>query len=193
MEGNRKCSAVTGSARKVRDNAADWHNLMLRWDKLNDAGFAAAGRVVDLRLRQSHGEAPPPALSSAHADLQQECQELLDVLDKMAAVVMKMRRLAAWQSGLVDLERFQLGDEGRPVPLFHGWRTAQFEEASRQLLEAYGRELKLKRAVLQELAHTATSDLCMVYLSCWLHQPYTPPQARLRLEALLLETGHRPL
>lgn len=66
-------------------------------------------------------------------------------------------------------------------------------DSSCVLLESYRQELKLKQLIQQELAHTVTSDLCMVYLSCWLHQPFTPPQTRLTLEALLLETGHRPL
>lgn len=46
----KKCSALTGSARKIKDNAADWHNLLLRWEKLNDEGFKVAGHIVDLRL-----------------------------------------------------------------------------------------------------------------------------------------------
>lgn len=49
---NRKCSALTGSARKIKDIAADWHNLMLRWEKLNDVGFRVAGNIVDLKLMQ---------------------------------------------------------------------------------------------------------------------------------------------
>lgn len=47
---NRECSAVTGSARKIKDNAADWHNLMMRWEKLNEEGFTVAGNIVDMRL-----------------------------------------------------------------------------------------------------------------------------------------------
>lgn len=66
-------------------------------------------------------------------------------------------------------------------------------DSSRALLESFSGELKLKQTIQQELAHTCSSDLCLVYLSCWLHQPYIPPDTRLSLEALLLETGHRPL
>ena len=66
-------------------------------------------------------------------------------------------------------------------------------ELSEGLLEAYQEELALKQRLVQELAHTASQDLCMVYLSCWLHQPYIPADSRLPLEALLLETGHRAL
>lgn len=46
---NTKFSAVTGSARKIRDNAADWHNLMIRWDKLNNDGFQFATNIVNMR------------------------------------------------------------------------------------------------------------------------------------------------
>lgn len=66
-------------------------------------------------------------------------------------------------------------------------------EVSSRLYETYNQELKLKRAVLQELAHTSSSDLSMVYLSCWLYQPYIDQDVRLLLEGLLLETGHRTL
>lgn len=66
-------------------------------------------------------------------------------------------------------------------------------EISQVLLDSFRQELLLKQTILQEVAHTVTSDLCMVFLSCWLHQPFIPTQSRLRLEALLLETGHRPL
>lgn len=61
------------------------------------------------------------------------------------------------------------------------------------LLESFLQEVSLRQLILQEVAHTKDPDLSLVYLSCWLHQPFTSPQARLNLEALLLETGHRPL
>lgn len=205
---NRKCSAVTGSARKIKDNAADWHNLMLRWEKLNDEGFKVAGNIVDIRLTRSQSDQlllvdeSSSASSASSASLQQtggatelqdECCKLQDIVDKMAIVVTKMERLMTSQQGVQDLEEFQFGLEGRKLPLFHSWNTKDFNESSRVLLDSFSQELKLKQTILQELAHTATSDLCMVYLSCWLHQPFIPPQARLTLEALLLETGHRPL
>lgn len=207
MEGesssNRKCSALTGSSRKVKDNAADWHNLLLRWERLNDDGFNVAQNIVNLRLRRSEsqhqqlqtGEAPPPLEPTgvSTATLQQDCDKLQDVVDKMVAVVMKMERLAVTQCGVSELEQFQFGVEGRKTPMFHSWNAKHFEGVSVFLLDAFRAELRLKRALLQDLAHTVTSDLCMVHLSCWLLQPFIPPQVRLTLEALLLETGHRPL
>ncbi|XP_056248953.1 cyclin-dependent kinase 2-interacting protein isoform X1 [Seriola aureovittata] len=206
---NRKCSAVTGSARKIKDNAADWHNLILRWEKLNEDGFNVAAYIVNMRLSQnsqlqlvdqssspsspSSASAAPAAPAVGAAELQDECCKLQDVVDKMVTVVKKMEQLMTSQRGIQDLEEFQFGPEGRKCPLFHTWNTKQFKLLSGVLWEAFSQELKLKQTILQELAHTETSDLCMVYLSCWLHQPFIPPQIRLTLESVLLETGHRPL
>ncbi|TWW72368.1 cyclin-dependent kinase 2-interacting protein [Takifugu flavidus] len=201
----KKCSALTGSARKIKDNAADWHNLLLRWEKLNDEGFKVAGRIVELRLmRSQHDElllldstSAPAGSSSLQTvgppELQDECCKLKDIVDKMASMVMKMQHLMASQQGVQDLEEFQFRAGGRRLPLFHSWDTKAFGDSSRALLESFTEELKLKQMIQEELAHTWSSDLCMVYLSCWLHQPFIPPDARLTLEALLLETGHRPL
>ena len=57
----------------------------------------------------------------------------------------------------------------------------------------YGQELRLKRTVVEQLAHTADRDLALSYLSMWLHQPYLEAGSRLLLESMLLETGHRAL
>uniref|UniRef100_G3UFH3 Cyclin dependent kinase 2 interacting protein n=1 Tax=Loxodonta africana TaxID=9785 RepID=G3UFH3_LOXAF len=38
------------SARKIKDNAADWHNLILKWESLNDAGFATANSIANLKI-----------------------------------------------------------------------------------------------------------------------------------------------
>ncbi|XP_070776755.1 cyclin-dependent kinase 2-interacting protein isoform X2 [Enoplosus armatus] len=183
---------------------------MMRWGKLNEDGFNVAGNIVNMRLTRSQSDqlllvdksSSPSSSSSADmklqqtsgaAELQDECCKLQDVIDKMVVVVTKMERLMTSQRGVQDLEEFQFGREGRKFPLFHGWNTKHFEESSRVLLQSFSQELKLKQSILQELAHTPTSDLCMVYLSCWLHQPFTHPHVRLILEALLLETGHRAL
>ncbi|KAM7375640.1 hypothetical protein PAMP_005435 [Pampus punctatissimus] len=203
---NRKCSAVTGSARKIKDNAADWHNLLLRWERLSEESFPIAGNIVNLRLNSSQSkqlqqQVDEPLLPSSAplqptggaAELQDECCKLQDILNNMVVVVMKMERLMVSQRGVLDLEEFQFGPEGRKVPLFHSWTTKQFGDSFRVLLDAFRQELQLKQTILQELAHTVTSDLSLVYLSCWLHQPFIPPQTRMMLEALLLETGHRPL
>ncbi|KAM6973268.1 cyclin-dependent kinase 2-interacting protein [Aplochiton taeniatus] len=201
-------SAVTGSARKIKDNAADWHNLILKWDKLNDEGSAVANKIVNLGLikqdsqREQHMVMEDLASASSliigrppdHSrELEEECIKLVTIVDNMTRVVSKMAKLVSSERGVVELETFQYRAEGRPPPLFLTWTTAQFAELSSKLYEAFSIELSLKKAILQELAHTTNSDLCLVYLSCWLHQPYIDHDIKLLQEGLLLETGHRTL
>uniref|UniRef100_A0A3Q3X7A5 Cyclin-dependent kinase 2 interacting protein n=1 Tax=Mola mola TaxID=94237 RepID=A0A3Q3X7A5_MOLML len=203
--GRMKCSALTGSARKIKDNAADWHNLMMRWETLNEEGLKVAGNIDvfsslssssfqdDELLLVDERSSSSSLQTGGAAELQDKCCKLQDIVEKMIAVVTKMERLITSQTGVEDLEEFQYGPDGRKFPLFHSWNTKRFGDLCRVLLEAFSQELKLKQLIQQELAHTVTSDLSMVYLSCWLHQPFIPPKIRFTLEALLLETGHRPL
>ncbi|XP_037098324.1 cyclin-dependent kinase 2-interacting protein isoform X1 [Syngnathus acus] len=188
----RKCSAVTGSGRKLKDNAADWHNLMLRWEKLNDEGFTIATNIVNARS-SSEAAGTSGNLVVGNLALRKECDKLEDVVNKMAAIVTKMERLMTSQRGLVDLEKFQFGAQGRKVPLFHSWNAKEFVSSCGILLQSFTSELRLKRVLLQEVAHNMNSDLSLVYISCWLHQPLVPAHARLALEAVLLETGQRHL
>uniref|UniRef100_A0A3B5L9F4 Uncharacterized protein n=1 Tax=Xiphophorus couchianus TaxID=32473 RepID=A0A3B5L9F4_9TELE len=170
-------------ARKIKDNAADWHNLMLKWDKLNNDGFQCATNIADVNV----------AISLTCDARSNTGLSLKGFSFVQVVIVAKMEHLMSVQRGIQDLEEFQFGPEGRTLPLCHSWKTQEFEESSRVLLAAFSQELKLKQVILQELAHTAVADLHMVYLSCWLHQPFIPAQTRLALEALLLETGHRSL
>lgn len=66
------------------------------------------------------------------------------------------------------------------------------DEVSLKLSEMYKKELQLKKTIVEEIAHSADQDLMMVYLSSWLYQPYIDNSSKLLLEAMLLETGHRP-
>uniref|UniRef100_A0A8C5HRH3 Uncharacterized protein n=1 Tax=Gouania willdenowi TaxID=441366 RepID=A0A8C5HRH3_GOUWI len=192
---NRKCSALTGSSRKTKDNAADWFNLMLRWNRLNDEGFNVAANIVNSK-RSVYSTEPPLVVTSAgvsdSAPLQDDCRTLQDVVDKMVTIVTKMERLTASQSGVRALDDFRTQGEGH---LFHGWSLTLYvsEVATATLLVDFRQELRLKQTILQEVAHTVTSDLGLVLLSGWLHQPFITDRTRLTVEALLMETGLRPL
>ncbi|XP_017330870.1 cyclin-dependent kinase 2-interacting protein [Ictalurus punctatus] len=198
-------SNLTGSARKLKDNAADWHNLILKWDRLSDEGSTVATKIVNFRLSKESLKDPEvmmegeslsaaPAERSAYQsnpELEEECIKLQNVVDKMANILSKMEKMVSAEKGICELETFQYGEKGRPTPLFQTWSTRQFAEVSSGLYEAYKQELALKRTILREVAHTTNPDLCMVYLTCWLYQPYIQDNTKLLLESLLMETGFR--
>ncbi|XP_067847881.1 cyclin-dependent kinase 2-interacting protein isoform X2 [Heptranchias perlo] len=190
------------SARKIKDNAADWHNFMLKWETFNDAGFSIVNKIVNIKLsnqRESQAKLEGEDTSSNHGkanfqynkELEECCTELLNIHDKMIKLVLKMEKLCATTKGIYDLETYQYGETGREMPLFHTWPTKYFYENSVQLSEMYKKELQLKSLIVQEIAHTSSCDLMMVQLSAWLYQPYIEEKARLLIESMLLETGHR--
>ncbi|XP_016101496.1 cyclin-dependent kinase 2-interacting protein isoform X1 [Sinocyclocheilus grahami] len=198
---------LTGSARKLKDDAADWHNLILKWERLNDEGSTIATKIVNLGLSKKSDLEPDVVMEGgrlaagdisedmkrSNQELEEECVKLQDVVEKMANMLSKMEKMVHAERGICELEAFQYGETGRAAPLFHTWSTQQFAEVSSKLYESYKQELALKKTILQELAHTANADLSMVYLSSWLYQPYIEDSGKLLLESLLLETGHRPL
>ncbi|KAL6477995.1 hypothetical protein MHYP_G00138300 [Metynnis hypsauchen] len=197
---------LTGSARKLKDNAADWHNLILKWDRLNDEGSTIATKIVNYRISEKSVKEPDVIeeagssvaaserrVSQSSQELQEECVNLQNIVDKMTHILSKMEKMVSADKGICELEMFQYGAKGRPAPLFQTWSTQQFAEVSSRLYEAYKQELALKQTILQELAHTTNTDLSMVYLSSWLYQPYIEDSTKLLLESLLMETGHRTL
>lgn len=196
-----KKSALTGSARKIKDNAADWHNLMQRWESSNDAAFSAASKIVNLKISALSSEpmsvdgavSAPENTGKEKEELERLCSELLDLLEKMQQIQLRMEKLTSTCRGVCDLEAYQCGGENpRPI-LFHTWPTTLFYETSLKMSEMYKKEISLKKTIVGEMAHTSEQELLLVYLSCWLYQPYIDSGIKLFLESMLLETGHRPL
>ncbi|XP_027427860.1 cyclin-dependent kinase 2-interacting protein isoform X1 [Zalophus californianus] len=193
------------SARKIKDNAADWHNLILKWEALNDTGFATANNIANLKTRlwsedgtelqssPASGEDVHKTLPEYSKELETLCEELQTTFDALAKIQMKMEKLSSTTKGVCELENYHCGDGRHRPPLFHTWPTAHFYEVSRKLSDMYQKELLLKRTVIEELAHTTDHDLTLSYLSMWLHQPYVETNSKLLLESMLLETGHRAL
>ncbi|XP_008062284.1 cyclin-dependent kinase 2-interacting protein isoform X2 [Carlito syrichta] len=126
-------------------------------------------------------------------ELEMLCEELQATLAGLTKIQAKMEKLSSTTKGICELEDYHYGEERKRPPLFHTWPTAHFYELSCKLADMYRKELLLKRAVAEELAHTADHDLALSYLSMWLHQPYVESDSKLHLESMLLETGHRAL
>uniref|UniRef100_A0A669PBM6 Cyclin dependent kinase 2 interacting protein n=1 Tax=Phasianus colchicus TaxID=9054 RepID=A0A669PBM6_PHACC len=187
-DGTPRRPVLSVSARKIKDNAADWHNLMMKWERLNDDGFTTANKIVNMKISEQK------CLKSAedYSDLMFLRHSLvLCIHCFQTKIQLKMEKLSSTTKGICDLEKFHHGAGSCTAPLFHTWPTAYFYEVSLKLSEMYKKELQLKQTIVQEIAHSANQDLMMVYLSSWLYQPYLDNSSKLLLEAMLLETGHR--
>ncbi|KAM8920686.1 cyclin-dependent kinase 2-interacting protein [Pelodytes ibericus] len=194
-------SALTGSARKIKDTAADWHNLMLKWENYNNNSFDTANKIVNLQIStQSYNKM---LLDNAvdhngsgdkdKLELEKICTDLLHILENMEQIQLRMDKLSFTLKGVCDLEAYQCSRNASKPILFHTWPTPLFYETSIKMSEMYKKEMSLKRKIVEDIAHTPDQDLLMVYLSCWLYQPYVDNSIKVLLESMLLETGHRPL
>ncbi|XP_032633292.1 cyclin-dependent kinase 2-interacting protein isoform X4 [Chelonoidis abingdonii] len=200
-----KRPVLSVSARKIKDNAADWHNLMMKWETLNNNGFTTANKIVNLKIgtqfKDNKLEIECDDIASDcgklspnyNEELEMFCAELLGTLENMAKIQLKMEKLCSTTKGICDLETYHYENGDCRTPLFHTWPTTYFYEVSFKLTEMYKKEIRLKQTIVQEIAHTADQDLMMVYLSSWLYQPYIESSSKLLLESMLLETGHRPV
>ncbi|XP_047587725.1 cyclin-dependent kinase 2-interacting protein-like [Lutra lutra] len=127
--------------RKIKDNAADWHNLILKWETLNDAGFATANGIANLKIRlrsedKTELQSSSPAsredtdktLPEYSKELETLCEELQTTLEALAKIQIKMEKLSSTTKGVYELENYHYRD-GRPrPPLFHTWPTAHFSD-----------------------------------------------------------------
>ncbi|KAM4663060.1 cyclin-dependent kinase 2-interacting protein [Discoglossus pictus] len=195
-----KKPTLSASARKIKDNAADWHHLMLKWEALNDGVFTTASKLVNLKISAQNNKMLIDETSQQNENLEIEreeleslCSELLGCLENLEKIQVKMEKLSSTLKGVCDLEEYHYrGEPMKPVH-FHTWPTINFYETSLKMSEMYKKEMSLKRAIVGGIAHTSDQDLLLVYLSSWLYQPYIDHNIKVLLEGMLLETGHRPV
>ncbi|XP_071601640.1 cyclin-dependent kinase 2-interacting protein isoform X1 [Heliangelus exortis] len=126
------------SARKLKDNAADWHNLMMKWERLNDKGFTTANKIVNMKISEqfqdnklkiacdssaTESEKPAP---KHNEELDNCCAELLETLKHMTKIQLKMEKLTSTSKAICDLEAFHHGAGNCTAPFFHTWPTTYF-------------------------------------------------------------------
>ncbi|XP_040112833.1 cyclin-dependent kinase 2-interacting protein isoform X4 [Oryx dammah] len=133
------------SARKIKDNAADWHNLILKWETLNDGGFATANSIANMKISLlskdkielvSSGLASDDCAEKEHPEYSREletlCEQLQATLEGLTKIQMKMEKLSSTTKGVCELEDYHHGEERKRPPLFHTWSTAHFSNAAVQ-------------------------------------------------------------
>ncbi|XP_051037565.1 cyclin-dependent kinase 2-interacting protein-like [Phodopus roborovskii] len=156
------------SARKIKNNAADWHNLILKWETLSDAGFTTASNIANLKVsllskEKVELESSSPASSKKeeksldyNKELEALCEVLQATVDGLTKIQMKMEKLSSTTKGICELENYHYREESNRPLLFYTWPMAFFYEVSHRLSDAYKKVLLLKHTIGTELAHTVT-------------------------------------
>ncbi|XP_032830281.1 cyclin-dependent kinase 2-interacting protein isoform X2 [Petromyzon marinus] len=132
--------AASPSGRKVRDVAADWHNAIAKWDRLVvDSGLALASRVANSRLAAPKEDDSAPTAEAASAaestrsqELERDCDQLIEVWEKLRGLLQTMEKLTSTLQAVCDLEWYQNKQAWRPTPLFRSWPTTTFSTSGRR-------------------------------------------------------------
>ncbi|XP_059155032.1 cyclin-dependent kinase 2-interacting protein-like [Physella acuta] len=183
---------LTGELRKVKDLAADYHNLTMKWNNLNSQGMDIITKIANIKIDKVFNVEKDPD-SETHTDLPLElnplCDALSDIVDAMSRVESKLEHKAKIAEGLLSLQKYQRSASSSPV-LFSTMTLEDVVNTVKEIHQYFGQELKLKRELCRQLAHAGSRDVMMFYSTCWLHQPYLQAGWEDQLQALLSETGH---
>ncbi|KAK6180945.1 hypothetical protein SNE40_008906 [Patella caerulea] len=181
---------LTGKPRKLKDGAADVHNLILTWKGLNIDGTNLFNQIANIKLEkvfQVDGETEEEKCNLP-SNLEPLCEQLLKLHKDMKKVVVKLVRISEMIKGIIELSDYQHGETGTEV-FFKTWNLHDFSQTVSEICEMFEKELKLKKCLIENIAHSDTRKLLMFYSAAWIHQPYISTQLDFLVDSLLLETG----
>ncbi|XP_005093101.2 cyclin-dependent kinase 2-interacting protein [Aplysia californica] len=186
---------LTGDLRKVKDTAADFHNLTMKWNALNSQGMDIVTRIANIKIEKVFNVQDLSEDSQQTQQLPPELNPLCDLLsgvvDAMEKIEVKLRSKVEMMEGLIALKQFQkLKSESESPVLFVTMTLQDVACTVRSVYEMYSKELHFKRQLCGQIAHAGTRDTMMFYSVSWMHQPYIDCVAQDFLRALLKETGH---
>ncbi|KAK3092473.1 hypothetical protein FSP39_003277 [Pinctada imbricata] len=170
MSGN-----LTGSARKVKDGAADLHNTIQKWSKYNSESLDIVNEIANIKLNtifeQEKEENDGKSLPIPE-ELEPLCTQLSEYLEKFDRLVSKIEALALMFHGIKNLEDHNNKEKETDVILFKTWPVGMFEQRTRALLDMYKNEAEAKRVIAENICHVKDRNTMMCYTASWVHQPY---------------------
>ncbi|XP_071568561.1 cyclin-dependent kinase 2-interacting protein-like [Temnothorax nylanderi] len=164
---------LTGTARLVRDLAADIHANIQQWNKLHLLGVAYLKDITQEKCDKNYSE-----------NLQDLCDKLENICDNLDGIVGNLDQIKHQLISVTALHK--TADK-----LFITWPTTKFGEVAETIYKAYHVEAKLKRKLLENVAHNYTDSWKMLHLAAWVYEPSLTEDLKVLLDSLLIETGHR--
>lgn len=164
---------LTGYVRHIRDLAADIHENIQNWNTLHLQGVTLLKNITQLKQDESYPQ-----------DLQELCDRLENICDALDDIVKGLGEIAHQMKITASLET-------RTEKLFITWPNVKFEHVAKLIYDAYSQETKIRRKILENVAHYYAESWKMLFLATWVHQPSIPENVTTALELLLIETGHR--
>ncbi|KAJ8963314.1 hypothetical protein NQ318_018783 [Aromia moschata] len=165
---------LTGSPRVVRDLVANLYNNIQHW---NDSHIKGAQIVKNIAVLKSDN---PKCYSS---QLEEHTSNLYQVVKDLQMLKNSFDSFKGQVNALKKLKN--------PEILFVSLDIDSIVDMVETIANAYLKEFETKTTVLENIAHCKNDDEAMFFAACWTMQPCVTSVINLKLEALLVETGHR--
>ncbi|KAJ1522909.1 hypothetical protein ONE63_002049 [Megalurothrips usitatus] len=176
----------SGTPAKIKESAGELQNFIHEWSKLHMSGSVVLNSIKSVKLdalRSSDFESAYPQ------GLQERCDQLQNVVDKMELCLANLSILVHQFSALMKLNALQQG--GNDEVVYLSWSTEKFRQSLQTIYDAYSKELKLKNVIKEEVAHSTSKERLVYYITNWMLQPNIGHSCQLLCESLFCETGLR--
>ncbi|XP_018050783.1 PREDICTED: cyclin-dependent kinase 2-interacting protein-like [Atta colombica] len=164
---------LTGTVRLIRDLAADIHANIQQWNNLHIQGITYLKDITQEKHDKNYSKI-----------LQDLCDKLENICDNLDGIVKNLDHIKNQLKTVSTLEK-------TIDKLFTTWPTTRFGEVAETIYEAYYMEVKLKRKLLENVAHNYTESWKMLHLAAWVYEPFITENLTILLDSLLIETGHK--
>uniref|UniRef100_A0A224XKI6 Putative cyclin-dependent kinase 2-interacting protein n=1 Tax=Panstrongylus lignarius TaxID=156445 RepID=A0A224XKI6_9HEMI len=174
---------LTGTPRIVHDSSADLYNHIQEWNGAHLTGVSVIneicnGKIIHLNSTNVTSVYPP--------GLEELCNHLQDVCNKLIAVVHNIKEVKNHLEGLMKLNEMK----NIVSPVFTTWQIQEYVELSTKIYDMYAKELKMKHYIKENIGHAKYEENVLLYQTIWVQQPYIE-NLDLLIEAMLKETSLR--
>lgn len=189
--------------RKLRDSWAKWHNLILKWDELNNDTFNRLQKSLNTSTQIDHFLVPSLGGLDAVSELREtiisklslEQSRLDSAINKARIQFLKIAgEMETLTQELTSCEELLLNESNdwslySPHPAFPTHTLSHFRLVSERLLSVYRKELHVKLVILKELPIAKTEDSKLLYLTTWSLEPFLDKELTLTLNLILSTLG----
>ncbi|KAF5276784.1 hypothetical protein FQA39_LY18548 [Lamprigera yunnana] len=166
---------LTGLPRVARDIVADLFNNIQQWNDSHIVGANLTKNILQLKADN---------INDLSKELENLTTDLYNIVQRLSGITGAFEFLTNQIKSLVKLHK-------KSTPFFVSLENKQLVELIEQVCEAYKAEFKVKKFVLENIAHSHNNSEIMFYTVCWTHQQNINSGINMKVETLLTETGHR--
>jgi len=177
----------TGNAQRVYELTGDLHGSVNQWNLLISSGSMIITNISQIKIRDWDGD---QKRTNSSNQLQSLCDQLNSIINELEAVVAGMGKIRDQLTALAKLEDFQKKGTDVQTILFNSLPTSDFSKIVEEIKNAYTEELKIKKCIAENVAHSLTRDEINFHGIAWSYQTSITSVIKCKLESLLIETDH---